>query len=249
MTTRGRWMAGAAALLVSGVLAGLGTWQMQRLAWKHHLIETIRARTAAPAIPAPPLGATLSSDDEAIDYTLMRVEGRWRGDLEVTVDALVGAPRGRFGGPGVWVVTPVERADGSYVWVNRGFVPTGRRAEAAPAAGPAAIEGLARRPETRGFFMPPDQPAKRMFFVRDARALSAAVGLPVEKTLPYSIDAGVGATPPSGLPQAGETRLAFSDNHLGYALTWYGLSIASLVVFWFRMRAERRRDEGFAAAA
>ena len=77
--------------------------------------------------------------------------------------------------------------------------------------------------------------------MRDPLRLSAAYGLPVDRTLPYTIDAGVGATPPSGLPQAGETRLSFSDNHLGYALTWYGLAIAAVGVFAVRVRAERRR--------
>ncbi|MDO8534518.1 MAG: SURF1 family cytochrome oxidase biogenesis protein, partial [Xanthobacteraceae bacterium] len=40
------------------------------------------------------------------------------------------------------------------------------------------------------------------------------------------------ATPnPGGLPQVGETLLVFPNNHLGYALTWYGLAAALAGVF------------------
>ncbi|NLH83476.1 MAG: SURF1 family protein, partial [Phyllobacteriaceae bacterium] len=128
---------------------------------------------------------------------------------------------------------------------NRGFVPAGRLGEAT-AVDPAAevtIEGLARPIEPRGAFIPADDPVHDQWFVRDAARLSAAAGLSTARTLPYTIDAGAGATPPSGLPQAGETRLAFTDPHLGYALTWYGLALAAIGVFAARAWTERRRAD------
>ncbi|MBV5266685.1 SURF1 family protein [Pinisolibacter aquiterrae] len=236
-------LAGAATAVATLCLIGLGTWQVQRLAWKHALIATVTARASAPAIPAPGLDAALAHDPAALDYTVVRVTGRWLAGAEAHVQALLGEPRGAFGGPGQWVMTPLRRADGTIVWINRGFVPLDRLGRETPAdpTRDVTIEGLARPPEPRGAFTPDDVPAKNEWFVRDPLRLSAAFGLPVDRTLPYTIDAGVGATPPSGLPQAGETRLSFSDNHLGYALTWYGLAIAAVGVFTARVRAERRR--------
>lgn len=241
----GLFLAGTATAIVTVCLIGLGTWQMQRLAWKHALIARVTVRASAPAIAAPGLDAPLARDPAALDYTVVRVEGRWLGGAQAHVQALLGEPRGPLGGPGQWVMAPLARADGTIVWINRGFVPADRlgRETAIDPDHAVIIEGLARPPEQRGGFTPADDPAKNVWFVRDPARLSAAFGLPVEMTLPYTIDAGVGATPSSGLPQAGETRLSFSDNHLGYALTWYGLALAAVGVFVVRVRSGRRRDE------
>ena len=47
----------------------------------------------------------------------------------------------------------------------------------------------------------------------------------------FSVDLDASETPPSGLPQAGETMMTFTNNHLQYAITWYGLAAALLAVF------------------
>jgi surfeit locus 1 family protein len=57
---------------------------------------------------------------------------------------------------------------------------------------------------------------------------------------PFTIDLLAAATPPGGLPQAGETRMVFSNNHLAYALTWYGLAAALLAVFASFIRGRLR---------
>jgi surfeit locus 1 family protein len=36
---------------------------------------------------------------------------------------------------------------------------------------------------------------------------------------------------PGGLPQGGETIVSFPNNHLQYALTWFGLAVALIAVF------------------
>lgn len=233
----GLLLAASATMVAVGLLAGLGTWQVQRLHWKHRLIETVTARTQAPAIPAPGRDDPLTRDGEALDYTKVTVEGHFLEGRDAHVQALLGEPRGRHGGPGLWILSPLERADGAILWINRGFVPVDRMAEVAPvrAGETVTIAGIARRAEPRGAFTPADEPAKNLWFVRDPKPLSAAFGLPIAATLPYSIDADASLTPASGLPQAGETRLSFPDNHLGYALTWYGLALAALGVFTARM--------------
>lgn len=241
---RGLLLAGVATAAAVIVLVSLGNWQMRRLAWKHRLIATVTERAHAPAIAAPRLGEPLAGDGEAIDHRVVRIEGRYLAGADAHVQALLGEPRGRFGGPGVWVMSPLERADGTIAWINRGFVPAGRLGEATPVdpAAETTIVGLARPAEPRGAFTPTDDPARDQWFVRDPARLSAAAGLAVARTLPYTIDADAEATPPSGLPQAGETLLTFSDPHLGYALTWYGLALAAIGVFAARVWTGRRRD-------
>jgi surfeit locus 1 family protein len=130
------------------------------------------------------------------------------------------------------------------VLVNRGFVPLDR---ADPATGregnpegEVEVTGLLREPEPRNAFTPADDAAKRLFFVRDPGPIAEALG--VAPAAPFTIDADAGPNP-GGLPQGGETRLAFPNRHLEYALTWYGLAGALLAVFmafaWRTIRDER----------
>jgi surfeit locus 1 family protein len=49
------------------------------------------------------------------------------------------------------------------------------------------------------------------------------------------------ATPvPGGLPLGGATQISIPNNHLSYALTWFGLAATLLVFFiWFAIRQRR----------
>ena len=136
-------------------------------------------------------------------------------------------PRGRFGGPGYLVLTPLRLQGGGVVIVNRGFIPQDQRQRFAtpgePQSGETIVTGLMRSSEPRTWFTPADDPAKGQWFTRDPAAIAAAFGL--ERAAPFTIDAD--ATGMVGdLPQGGETILAFPNNHLSYALTWFGLALA-----------------------
>ena len=76
----------------------------------------------------------------------------------------------------------------------------------------------------------------------EAAALSAAKGL-APPLAPFTIDLAWPFTPPGGLPQAGETRIRFVNNHLSYALTWYGLALAAFGVF-AAFAVKRLRGDG-----
>jgi surfeit locus 1 family protein len=52
------------ALVAFVVLIGLGTWQLQRKAWKEGLIATLNAQLAAPPAALPPRAAWPSLDQQ-----------------------------------------------------------------------------------------------------------------------------------------------------------------------------------------
>ncbi len=218
-----------AVLLGAAVLAlvALGAWQLERRSWKHALIAAVDARAQAPAVPLPGPEAWPRLSAQADAYRHVRVQGTWLHDLETPVQALT------VRGAGFWVVTPLRTAAGWTVLVNRGFVdPAHRDPASRPAAQPGGVvtvTGLLRPTEPGGGFLQRNDPAAGQWHSRDVAAIAAARGLP--DTAPMFIDAD--DTPnPGGYPVGGLTVIAFADNHLVYALTWFtlaALGVAGLV--------------------
>jgi surfeit locus 1 family protein len=214
----------AATLLGLAVLLGLGTWQLDRLAWKRDLIALREAQLAAPAEPLPGSAA----DWRSWDFRPVVVHGEFRHDLEQLFG--VAAIDGRLGHH---VLTPLVREGGAAVLVDRGWVAADRAHPAArragQIAGPVRISGTARfrgddRPD---WFTPDNQPGQGLWYWYDLAGLEAALGL---ELLPVVIEAD--ATPnPGGLPIGGQTRTELPNSHLQYAITWYGLA-AGLFVIW-----------------
>ncbi|HVL72871.1 MAG TPA: SURF1 family protein [Beijerinckiaceae bacterium] len=218
-----------ASLIALAILLGLGTWQLQRGAWKQEIVAQIQAR--AYGDPVPVAGERDFQRLAGEEYRRVRLAGVFLHDREAHVHGLMAAQRGQ---PvqGFYVLTPLRLADGSHVIVNRGFVPTElrdpERRAAGQIAGEVEVVGLVRAPEARGWFVPADEPARNRWFTRDPLAVAKAQGL--ARPAPFLVDAD--ATPnPGGWPRGGQTRLDIPDNHLQYALTWFGLALTLVGVF------------------
>jgi surfeit locus 1 family protein len=220
------------ALLVFVVLIGLGTWQLQRKAWKEGLIAALEAQLAEQPVVLPGSAAWPSLDQHSAEYRRVTLSIEFDTAEEALVFAAPSTFRPDVTSPGYWVFTPARLAAGGIVMVNRGFVPEGRQdPKSRPEgqlSGPLQIVGAMRWPESRHWFTPNDEPPHNLWFSRDPRAIAAAKGLgPVA---PFYIEQE-SPTPPGGLPQPGKLVVSLPDNHLQYAVTWYGLAIALAVTF------------------
>ncbi len=134
--------------------------------------------------------------------------------------------------------TPARLADGSIVIVNRGFVPDARRdpkiAADGEMSGPVEIVGAMRWPDSRHWFTPSDDAAHNLWFTRDPAAIAAAKGLGKRRSVaPFYVEQET-PVPPGGLPQPGKLVVSLPDNHLQYALTWFGLAavLAGVFIAW-----------------
>jgi surfeit locus 1 family protein len=240
----------APALLVLcalAVLVSLGNWQVRRLAWKEDLIARVAERPNEPVQLLPTASEWASLDVGAGEYRPFRLTGHFLHDKEALVFTSLPDPKGQFGGPGFWVVTPFALSNGGTVLVNRGFAPQGRHLPAdrgeTLSGETTSVVGLMRPDEKRGVFTPADRPEENVFYARSVADIAAAKGLS-PPVAPFTIDLVAAETPPGGLPQAGETRMIFANNHLQYAVTWYGLALALLAVFGFYARGRlRERDK------
>lgn len=220
---------GVLALLAFVGLVALGTWQVQRRAWKLDLIAQVDARLKAAPVPAPgPAAWPQIGKDDA--YTRVRASGVWLKDRDTLTQAVTAR------GSGWWVMTPLRMPGGATILVNRGFVASRTHAHA---DGPAVVTGLLRVTEPGGGFLRSNDPATNAWYSRDVRAIAAHHRL--DMVAPYFIDADAVAGP-ADAPVGGLTVIAFANNHLVYALTWYGLALMVAAGFALLVRDHRRRS-------
>lgn len=241
--TRGILLPGVLALIGIAILCGLGVWQVQRLHWKEALIATVGARIHAAPVPAPGPDAW-PVDIDRYDYQPVTVSGHFLHDKEIYVFASLLEPSGPLGGVGYRVLTPLETDGGWYLIVNRGFVPEANKDPATRAEGQlpseVTVTGILRPADKRGMFTPANDVARNIWFNRDPDEIGAFLKLPADKVAPYTIDAIFDPSLPGGMPQGGETVVSFPNNHLQYAVTWFGLALALAGVYlvwaWGRVR-------------
>lgn len=229
------------ALLAFAVLIALGTWQLQRKASKEALIALLSARLAAPpqALPVAAEWARLNRAGD--EYRRVHFTAAFDNAREALVFAAPSAFRPDVNGPGYWAFTPARRvvsaesaAGDGVVLVNRGFIPDTRRDPKSRLEGqvsqPIEITGVLRWPDERHWFTPADDPAHNLWFSRDPATIAAAKGYAKTVVAPFYVEQDT-PVPPGGLPQPGKLVVALPDNHLQYALTWYGLAAVLVAVF------------------
>lgn len=237
------------------VLCALGFWQLQRLAWKEALIERVEARFDLDPVPLPPVAAW--SDPailERFEYQPVAVTGAFvpvpdgAGRFErFYTYTLLAEPRGARGGQGYWVMNLFRPDDGGVLYVNRGFVPLPERGAESPApVGRVTVTGVVRSPSTGNSFTPPCEPDASTCYVADIERAAGFAG--IDGIAPFYLDlraggiaGGPSADDPGTAPQAGETRIAFPNSHLQYAVTWFGLAASLAGVFGFFMAGRIRR--------
>jgi surfeit locus 1 family protein len=236
-----------ATLVGLAILVVLGFWQIQRLHWKTDLIARVEAGLTAAPVPAPGPAEWPALDVSAMEYRPVTVTGTFGEErYEVYVAYTLTEPKGPVGGVGYVVMRPLLTTEGWTVYVNRGFVPSDRRYPNQRAegeiAGVTTITGLMRAPYRRPWFAPGDSIPDNVWFSRDPVLFAEAYGAPSDEVAPYIIDAAFDPDLPGGLPQGGETIIQFPNNHLGYAITWFGLAIALAGVFIAFVRGRLRGD-------
>ena len=203
-----------------------GNWQVNRLQWKNNLVAQIEERTISSPQSLDDI-LRREQDPDRINYWRVTASGVFDHARELyyfTTD--------KNGGPVYHVITPLLRDGQPAIFVNRGQVSMERQSpqtrQEGQTTGRKTLVGIVRTPPGQGTFVPDNQPADNLWFFLDMDAMASAVG--VSDYLPVIVEAD-DAPNPGGWPKGGQTVIVLPNNHLGYAITWYGLAVALLGVY------------------
>ena len=233
---RGLLIPSVFALAALAVLLGLGIWQLERKSWKEGLIETLGSRLESNPVELPSPADWPRLDAANAEFQRVRLNVRFRKAQGQAQDALVytsgSSLRDDVKGTGLFVFSPALLMGGQTIVINRGFVPDKNYPQI---EGPQEIIGVLRWPEAPSMFVPDRDSAGTTWFVRDHLAMAKAKGW--GEVAPFYIDLET-PVPPSGVPKPGALSVQLKDDHMQYAITWFGLAIAVVIAFivWARGR-------------
>ena len=229
-----------AAVLVFLALAIVGVqlafWQLGRADEKQAMIDQ-RADRKAPIEIGRKASKMVWSPDlnpQDLDQQAVVLQGQWINDASIALDN-----RAWEGRAGVHILTPMRLADGSHVWINRGWMakaPGLIQAAIPPAEDGRAIEGVALA-----------SVMKRMELARqDPQTHEGNVWQNFDWELSRQRVSGrvwpviVWQTSPAGDGLLKKVPEVTSDvpKHLGYALQWALLSVLCLYFAW-RLRPKK----------
>ncbi len=235
MTPRATMLSAAiAAVLGIVVLCGLGAWQLQRLQWKEALLADIAGKLARPAIPF-----TSVPPGNAADFTKVTAAGTYLPGESRFVMAT------SEGGAGWQVVTPLVMDNNHVLLVDRGTIPDKDlpvfRSE--NPAGPVEITGILRlRRDGPGAFTPANDVSGNRWYWWDVPAMLASIELP-QGANPVAVVIQL-LPDPSGppLPKPRPPSANLANNHLGYALTWFGFAAILAVIAMLFIRQQMNKS-------
>jgi surfeit locus 1 family protein len=218
------------------ILCGLGVWQSYRLVWKTHLLAQIAALQTA---PPEPLNVVLNRLQGGGEVNYVRVQARCPGLQQTPTLRLYSVVDGQMGDR---LITACPIAYGPFrsLLVDRGFVDLDHvgQVKSGPVLG-TPVTGVLRRPDKPSWMMLPNKPAANDWHSRDILAMAAALNAPspaplflmLEKPAPQGFFGPTPSPVPTDIP----------NNHLGYAITWFGLAVALAGVWIASLRRPRSR--------
>ena len=198
-------------------LCGLGVWQMQRLVQKNALIANLEQHMQSEPIS---LGVAIARQQagEDIEYIKIQVIGVFdRAHALRKVSSVRGSP-------GWEIITPLKTDDGFSVLVDEGTIAENQTSSPADVSSQTII-GVARKHGLkRGVFDNDNDAAKNIWYWWDVPAMQVASASD-GKFAPFILQKLPGNDTATG-PQVQKPKVELSNNHMGYAITWFGLAAA-----------------------
>ena len=202
------------------ILISLGVWQINRLAWKEAILARIEQAERAPPVPLPAKPSPfekvfVTGTPDPATVSLFGDDVRATG----TDNTVIGGE----------LLVVLRRAGAVPILVDLGWVPYREfRNVVLPAR--LSVSGFAQSPERPNLFTPADDAADHQFYLLAPGRIGRALGVP--DLAPFVLVA-IGKPPARGWPEPAETLPRPQNDHLQYALTWFGLAGVLLAQFLY----------------
>lgn len=236
-----KWLTAHVVVLILGITcASLGAWQLERREARRLDNAVGAERFAAPPLDVNSLVLAAGSDVRSLANRRATAEGVFAPEDEVLIRSQV-----LDGRAGSHVVTPLVRADGPAILVNRGWVPLDMDeppvAAAAPPSGTVTVEGVVRPSQMRGGGGRDDSTGDGSTRVLSRVDIDLVARLLDANLLPVYLEVvGEGAATALPIPGAAPD---FADEgpHLNYAIQWFSFALIGVVGYAFLIRRELRQ--------
>ena len=217
-----------ATLVALSILLWLGAWQVQRLKWKTDLLHRIDALQSAPAQPLAPLLARARAGAD-VDYSRASLSCP---DLETRPVLRLFSVYQGLAGYRLIAACPLPASAGyDSILVDRGFV--AQLGDQLPHDVPGhaiatPVVGVLRRGGERTFVTPQNRTVDNQWYWRDLPAMAGVLHAPNPAPVFLMLES---PAPAGGEPRPAPLPLDIPNNHLGYAITWFGLAAALAGVY------------------
>ncbi|MCB1971325.1 MAG: SURF1 family protein [Geminicoccaceae bacterium] len=222
-----------AAIISLCILLALGTWQIRRLHWKEALIADIANGLSLPATDL----------SEVLHSTYRHVTAS--GEILAEPRFFLGSAT-RSSELGTSLEQVFVDSSGRQWLLERGWIPdpameSGRKG-AFDIGGTVQIEAVTRPLKATGVFTPSADYVQGRIYGEDVSDLDRRFGLDLQPMalVLQSVAPASGGANLQPVPVDVDPHLP--NNHLGYAITWYGLALALIGVYiafgWSRGREE-----------
>jgi surfeit locus 1 family protein len=210
-------------------LLALGSWQLQRLQWKETVMQQYEEGRVKPVLS---INSLSTEEIQNLPYRRVTISGEFHHDKEIHLGG-----RRRLGKTGYHLLTPMTLEDGRHFLVNRGWIPFKKkeikdRPETVEQEAAIDLQGVIRFPKPPNLITPSNHPEKNFWFSVDYPALESFTELKLE---PVVIELMNDEPDLKVLPIVSDGKRVFRNDHLGYAITWFSLAIAAMVIFWARI--------------
>lgn len=230
-------LVGFLVLIIISVMLRMGTWQLERHAWRQQFNSRVLAQLDQPVLDLNQ--SPIPGDLWDMEYRMAEVRGVYDYSEEVLLRNQVWVEPGQAL-PGYHVLTPlIIQGSKQAIYINRGWIPLGDAAPEKRATyqetGVQTVRGVIRRPQTTpeigGIPDPtriPGQPRQETWNLVNLERLQEQTTLSL---LPVYLQQSPDPSWQS-LPYRSEPVLEITaGNHIFFAISWFAL--AAIVLYFY----------------
>lgn len=224
-------------ILAMCILLGMGTWQLQRAQEKKEILTQYEKQSSQTVMPLN----TSREDYTELRYRDVRVEGRYDASKQLLLDNQV---RNRQAGYNV--LTPFRLQNGKWVLVDRGWVPQGLTRQLLPKVDikqlEAVLTGKVYVPFAAAFSLGSIDSGNKIW----PRVIQYVEFSEISQLLGYDLLPLIIRLSPDAADGYLREWVAVPftpARHVAYAVQWYGLAIALLVIVGIAMSTKQSSND------